>query len=63
MGDKQQTRANLGEPPSISLSDLAHLLTVINLASGRGTFRAAELSQVGQLYYRLRRFLALSAQP
>lgn len=48
---------------SISLNDLASLMQIVELASTRGAFRAAEMSTVGALFDRLNGFLsAVQAQ-
>lgn len=46
----------------LTLSDLETVHTLLNLASERGAFRAAELSTVGAIYDRLSRFLASVSQ-
>ena len=45
----------------ITIADLALLKEIVDLASSRGAFRGAELSQVGEVYNRLTRFLELAA--
>ena len=49
-------------PESISLNDLQLLANIVDLASGRGAFRGAELSQVGAVFDRLNNFLSIVAQ-
>lgn len=46
-----------GAPINLSLQDLNGLLTVVDLASSRGAFRGAELTQVGAVYDKLFTFL------
>jgi hypothetical protein len=45
-------------PESINLSDLALLLQIVDLATQRGAFRGAELSQVGNVFDKLNAFLS-----
>jgi hypothetical protein len=52
-----ETQSNV-VPESINLSDLAVLLQVVDLATQRGAFRGAELSQVGALFDKLNAFLS-----
>ncbi len=48
-------------PDSISLSDLQVLLQIVDLASSRGAFRGAELTQVGAIFDKLSAFLSFIA--
>lgn len=50
-----------GVPDSISLSDLQVLLQIVDLASSRGAFRGAELTQVGAIFDKLNAFLSFIA--
>ena len=43
--------------PQITITDLDALKNIIDLASSRGAFRGAELSQVGTVYDKLTQFL------
>jgi hypothetical protein len=43
--------------PQITIADLDALKNIIDLASSRGAFRGAELSQVGTVYDKLTQFL------
>jgi hypothetical protein len=43
--------------PQLTIADLDALKNVIDLASSRGAFRGAELSQVGTVYDKLTQFL------
>jgi hypothetical protein len=45
-------------PESINLADLALLLQIVDLATQRGAFRGAELSQVGNVFDKLNAFLS-----
>ena len=51
-----------GVPESISLQDLQVLLQIVDLASSRGAFRGAELTQVGTIFDKLNTFLSFIAQ-
>jgi hypothetical protein len=51
-----------GVPESISLQDLQVLLQIVDLASSRGAFRGAELTQVGTIFDKLNAFLSFIAQ-
>ena len=46
------------EPVQLTISDLQLLARIVDLASRRGAFQAAELSQVGEAYNKLSGFLA-----
>ena len=51
--------ANPANPasPDLTVSDLQALKTIIDVASSRGTFKAAEMAVVGNTYNRLTTFL------
>ena len=49
-------------PDSISLTDLQLLLQIVDLASQRGAFRGAELTQVGAIFDKLNAFLSYIAE-
>ena len=49
-------------PESISLQDLQVLLQIVDLASSRGAFRGAELTQVGAIFDKLNAFLTFISQ-
>jgi len=49
-------------PESVSLNDLQLLANIVDLASQRGAFRGAELSQVGAVFDRLQKFLGFVAK-
>lgn len=43
--------------PDLTITDLQAIKTIIDVASSRGTFKAAEMSVVGNTYNRLTQFL------
>jgi hypothetical protein len=45
------------QPTQLSITDLAVIKNVIDLASTRGAFRAAEMKAVGEVYDKLTVFL------
>jgi len=49
-------------PESISLQDLQVLAQIVDLASQRGAFRGAELTQVGSIFDKLNAFLGFVAE-
>lgn len=51
--------ANPANPasPDLTISDLQAIKTIIDVASSRGTFKAAEMAVVGNTYNRLTQFL------
>lgn len=52
---------NITQPTAdITITDLVLLKEIVDLASSRGAFRGAELSQVGEVYNKLTRFLELA---
>jgi hypothetical protein len=42
---------------NITISDLNTIKNIIDLASTRGAFRAAEMQEIGEIYNRLTQFL------
>ena len=46
------------DPMALSIGDLKGLQSIIDIASARGSFRAAEMAGVGALYNKLTTFLA-----
>lgn len=58
--DEQATEA--AAPESISLNDLGLLLNIVDLASKRGAFQGAELTQVGAIFDKLNAFLTFVAE-
>lgn len=55
--DNAPTTASV-EPVQLTISDLQVLARIVDLASRRGAFQAAELSQVGEAYNKLAGFLS-----
>ena len=54
---------NINDPTQITIADLDTLRNIVDLASTRGAFRGAELTQVGAIYDKLTAFLdAIIAQ-
>lgn len=61
----QQTEAPAAEAPAaqqpqgpdLNLSDLAALRSIVEVASSRGAFKAAELESVGKVFNKLNSFL------
>ena len=45
------------EPTQLSITDLAVLKNIIDLACSRGAFRAPEMKEVGEVYDKLSVFL------
>ena len=45
------------QPTQLSITDLAVLKNIIDLACGRGAFRAQEMKTVGEVYEKLSVFL------
>jgi ATP phosphoribosyltransferase len=48
------------ENVTLTITDLATLRNIVDLASTRGAFRANELREVGEIYDRLSRFIDAS---
>ena len=48
--------------PDLNISDLVALKSVIDIASQRGAFKAAELEAVGKVYNKLNTFLEAVAK-
>ena len=48
---------NTTQPTQITIADLDTLKNIVDLASTRGAFRGAELTQVGAVYDKLSAFL------
>ena len=48
---------NTTQPTQITIADLDTLKNIVDLASARGAFRGAELTQVGAVYDKLSAFL------
>lgn len=45
----------------ITLVDLKNIMTIIDLASTRGAFKAPELQPVGELYNKIDRFIQVAS--
>lgn len=54
---QQETVAEQTPAPSLTLQDLVLVAQIIQIGSQRGTFRAEELANVGNLYTKLIAFL------
>ena len=46
------------DPTPLSIGDLKNLMTILDVASTRGAFKASEMSGVGYIYNKLQAFLA-----
>ena len=46
------------DPTALSIGDLRNLMTILDVASTRGAFKASEMSGVGYIYNKLQAFLA-----
>ena len=51
------------DPNALSIGDLKNLSSILDVASTRGAFKAAEMAGVGFLYNKLQAFLAKMAPP
>ena len=51
----QEQQAPAG--PDLNISDLSAIKSIIDIASQRGAFKAAELESVGKIYNKLDKFL------
>jgi hypothetical protein len=52
-----QQQANGQQVTDLNLNDLAALKSIIDVASSRGAFKAAEMEPVGKIYNKLSTFL------
>ena len=52
------TDAPAPDPMALSIGDLKNLTVIIDVASTRGAFKAAEMANVGFIYNKLQSFLA-----
>jgi len=52
-----QPTAPAPDPMALSLGDLKNLSTILDVASQRGAFKAAEMANVGFIYNKLTAFL------
>jgi hypothetical protein len=62
MEEQTNETQEAGVPESISLQDLQVLLQIVDLASSRGAFRGAELTQVGAIFDKLNSFLSFISE-
>jgi hypothetical protein len=54
---QQQPTEASAQTPDLNINDLSAIRSIIDVASQRGTFKAAELEAVGKVYNRLTSFL------
>ncbi len=52
------TQAPQPDPTALSIGDLKNLSVILDVASTRGAFKAAEMANVGFIYNKLQAFLA-----
>ena len=52
------TNAPAPDPMALSIGDLKNLSVILDVASTRGAFKAAEMANVGFIYNKLQSFLA-----
>ena len=52
-----QTETAAQAAPDLNINDLAALRSILDVASQRGAFKAAELEAVGKIYNKLNTFL------
>lgn len=60
----EEVKAEQGQPaapesksPELTINDLGALRTIVDVATQRGAFKAAEMESVGKIYNRLATFL------
>ena len=53
-----EQKAPQPDPTVLSIGDLKNLMTILDVASTRGAFKAAEMAGVGYIYNKLQAFLA-----
>jgi hypothetical protein len=53
----EEANGKTQEGPDLNISDLAALRSIIDVASQRGAFKAAELEAVGKMYNKLNSFI------
>ena len=58
-----QAPAPAPDPTALSIGDLKNLATILDIASTRGAFKAAEMQSVGFLFNKLQAFLAKVSPP
>jgi len=59
---EQETQVEQAQAPDLNLNDLAALRSIVDVASQRGAFKAAELESVGKIYNKLNGFLEAVAK-
>ena len=59
---EQAQTENQSQGTELNLNDLAALRSVVDVASQRGAFKAAELESVGKIYNKLNNFLEAVAK-
>lgn len=57
VGGDAGAQAQAPQAPELTIADLTNLRAVIDVASQRGAFRAAEMSAVGAVFNKLNSFL------
>lgn len=55
--ETDKTENNASQGADLNISDLMAVRSVIDIASQRGAFKAAELESVGKIYNKLNNFL------
>jgi uncharacterized protein YigE (DUF2233 family) len=62
ISQQESQQKEQGQAPDLNLNDLAALRSIVDVASQRGTFKAAELESVGKIYNKLNNFLEAVAK-
>lgn len=60
---EENTETQQAATPELSISDLQNIRTLLDVATRRGVFGAAEMSSVGSVFDRLNGFLNSIAPP
>jgi hypothetical protein len=55
--ESQENQAQTNAGPDLNINDLAAVRSIIDVATQRGAFKAAELEAVGKVYNKLNNFL------
>jgi hypothetical protein len=55
--EETKAQSETQQGPDLNITDLAALRSVIDVASQRGAFKAAELEAVGKIYNKLNSFI------
>lgn len=61
--EQENTQAAKSESPDLNIQDLIGLKSIVDVATQRGAFKAAELEAVGKLYNRLSGFIDSVSKP